>query len=375
MMLTSAGRLDPTDRLGALKKGARWMATSWIVWTIVALIDVLPSIVAAQPGDERPDDGAYLRQHVTTHLTIWYLWWLLTPLVFRLAERNSPRMQTWLRWAGIHTVAAFVLDYVVRLATEFVASIIGSPARYPGSSIVGFLQYGAILGVATMIGMWRRERDHAVTSAHLAAELAEARAEAVAAQLRPHFLYNALNSIAMLIRARANDAALEAVLGYSELMRHAVETTATDVPLRDEIDLIEKYVAIERMRFSDSFSATVVIAQDVADAPVPSFILQPIVENALRHGLSALDRDARLELNASRRDGSIRLEVRDNGVGLPAQWRLDQGAGVGLRTTRSRLQQRHGTAYHFELHSPAEGGTVVIMEIPFAGTPLPSPRE
>jgi len=374
MTSTPASRLAHTDHPRSLTRAARWMAVSWLVWTVVALIDVVPSIVAARSENGVPDGGQFLRRYVITHVAIWYLWWLMTPLVFRLAERYRPRALAWLRWAAIHTVAAIVVSYVVRLATTVVLSVFMEPARYPGLPIVGLLQYGAILGVATLAGMQRRERDHAVTSAQLAAELAEARAEAVSAQLRPHFLYNALNSIAMLIRAGASDAALEAVLGYSELLRHAVDTTATDVPLRDELSLIEKYVAIERMRFPDSFSATIDMTKDAADAVVPSFILQPIVENAFRHGLSTVDHDALLDVRASRRDGIVRLEVRDNGVGLPPQWRLEHGSGVGLRTTRSRLQQRYGGGHHFELHSPAEGGTVVIIEIPYSGTAHPSSR-
>ncbi len=347
------------------KKGARWMAVSWLVWTVTALIDVLPSVVAAQSGDERPGGDVFLRRYVLTHLTIWYLWWLLTPVVFWLAERYSPRGKTWLRWACIHVVAAFIGSSVVGMATELVLSVFMAPVRSVGlPMIVGLLQYGAVLSVATLITLRRREHDQAIAAAQLATELAVARAEAVATQLRPHFLYNALNGIAMLIRARANDAALEAVLGYSELLRHAVETTATDVPLRDEISMIEKYVAIERMRFPDSFSATIVVSTEAADAVVPSFILQPIVENALRHGLSAMDGDALLEIIASREDGLVHLEVRDSGIGLPPQWRLEDGRGMGLRATRTRLQQRHGANFHFELHSPAEGGTVVIIEFP-----------
>jgi signal transduction histidine kinase len=363
------GRPDLTDRLGRLKRGTRWMAVSWLVFTVVALIDVVPSILAARSGSEGPSAGQFLRRWSVTHLSVWYMWWLLSPLVFWLAERYRPRARAWLRWAGVHTAAALVISYVGGWAMTAVLSWFIQPARYSVLPIVGFLQYGAILGVATMVGMQRRERDNAVASARLAAELAEARAEAVSSRLRPHFLYNALNSIAMLIRARANDAALEAVLGYSELLREAVETTSTDIPLREEIGLIEKYVAIERMRFPDSFSATMVVTKEAADAVVPSFILQPIVENALRHGLSALDRDALLEVRASRRDANVHLEVRDNGVGLPPHWRLERGSGVGLRTTRSRLQQRYGTAFHFELHSPAEGGTVVIVEVPYSKTP------
>jgi signal transduction histidine kinase len=373
MTLPLANRSAAADRLASLTKGARWMLVSWLVWTAVALIDVTPSILAVRSGTEGEVNAEFFRRYLFTHVAIWYTWWLLTPLVFWLAERVQLRARSSLRWVAIHSVAALGTSYAGRSAAGAVLSLFLEPARYPGLPIVGFLQYGAILAVATVAGMRRRERDQAIASAQLAAELAEARAHAVSAQLKPHFLYNAMNSIAMLIRARNNEAALEAVLGYSELLRQAVETTAADVSLQEEMGFIEQYVAIERMRFGDSFSASMTVAADAADAVVPSFILQPIVENAFRHGLSTLERDALLEITASRRDGLVHLEVRDNGVGLPPDWRLEQG-GVGLRTTQSRLVQRYGTGCHFELHSPAEGGTVVIIEFPYTAAPRPVAR-
>ena len=155
------------------------------------------------------------------------------------------------------------------------------------------------------------------------------------------------------------------MLGYSELLRNVLDAQASDVPLARELAFLDKYLAIERMRFPETFSATITLPRDIGDALVPNFILQPLVENALHHGLRDLETDARLDVSASRRDGVVRLEVRDNGVGLPVEWRLDGGSGVGLRNTRARLRQRYGDAHHFELHSPAEGGTVVILEIPY----------
>jgi two-component system, LytTR family, sensor kinase len=202
-------------------------------------------------------------------------------------------------------------------------------------------------------------------AARLESQLAQSRMQALMAQLRPHFLYNALNSVAMLIRAGNRDQALEAVLGYGELLRKTLGADVREVPLRDELAFLDRYLAIERMRFSDTLSATIKSDPGVDDALVPSLVLQPLVENALHHGLSGVEADARLEIIATRHDSALRLEVRDNGTGLPGDWRLEHATGLGLQSTQSRLRERYGDRHHFELHSPLEGGTSVIIEIPF----------
>jgi two-component system, LytTR family, sensor kinase len=235
----------------------------------------------------------------------------------------------------------------------------------PFVSMSSLVEYAAVCGAAIILDLSRREREHLIGAARLESQLTQSRMQALTAQLRPHFLYNALNGVAMLIRAGANDRALESVLGYSELLRRTLDADRTELPLREELAFLDRYLAIERMRFSDTLSATIYAEPGVGDALVPNLVLQPLVENALRHGLSNMETDAELEVIASRHANALRLEVRDNGVGLPADWRLDTVKGVGLESTRSRLRQCYGDRHHFELHSRLEGGTSVIIEIPY----------
>ena len=360
---------------GRVRRAIKWMAASWLLWTVIVLLEIGPALISrATPGEFV--EPAVARRFIIIRASLWYGWWLLSPFIFYLAHRFRFEAGARRKSFAVHFVAAVV---AMQLNNLIVAAVLSSmhivTTRRPfAPSLSGFMQYGAICGVALIIGLLRRERDHAIANAQLETELAQSRLNALTAQLRPHFLYNALNGVAMLIRAKANAAALESVLGYSELLRHVLDAEASDVPLQQELAFVDKYLAIERMRFPETFSATITMPQDIGNALVPNFILQPLVENALHHGLSDLESDARLDVSASRRDGVVHLEVRDNGVGLPVDWRFNDsksagpGVGVGLRNTRARLRQRYGEAHHFELHSPPEGGTVVILEIPYQPT-------
>ena len=357
--------LSPT--MTAIRRWARWMAVSWLVWTVIVFLEIGPALVnRSSPGEFF--DPAVARRFVIGRVSLWYGWWLLTPFIFYLARRFSFESGARRRSFFVHAAAAFVaiqINNATVFATVSALHLSAPPRHIINFSVPSLLQYAAICGIAVVGGLLQRERDNAVATAKLETELAQSRLNALTAQLRPHFLYNALNGVAMLIRAKNDAAALESVLGYSELLRYVLDAEASDVPLERELAFLDKYLAIERMRFPETFSATITAPSSVTNALVPNFILQPLVENALHHGLRDLETGARLDVDASRYDGVVRIEVRDNGVGLPPKWRLDDVTGVGLRNTQARLRQRYGDEHHFELHSPPEGGTAVILEIPY----------
>jgi signal transduction histidine kinase len=365
--------LSPT--MSAIRRGVRWMAVSWLVWTAIVLLEIGPALVnRSSPGEFV--DPVVARRFILVRASLWYGWWLLTPFIFYLARRFPFEAGARRRSFVVHGIAAFAaiqVNNAIVYAT-LLSLQVPTARRVISFSFAGLLQYSAICGVAVIIRLLQRERDHAIAKAQLETELAHARLNALTAQLRPHFLYNALNGVAMLIRAKDDAAALESVLGYGELLRYVLDAEASDVPLERELAFLDKYLAIERMRFPETFSATITASNSVANALVPNFILQPLVENALHHGLRDLETNARLDVDASRYDGVVRIEVRDNGVGLPPKWRLDDVTGVGLRNTQARLRQRYGDEHHFELHSPPEGGTAVILEIPYQPAPASGGR-
>ena len=348
-----------------VRYGLRWMAISWVVWTAVLLLDLVSVLYgrATAPGWFGPISVA---SAILIRVAGWYTWWLWTPAIFAIARRfrfeSGKRLQSFV----VHSIAALVILRISALVAFAIRSSLWLSVTMPFLSISGLVQYAAVAGAAVIFDLRRRERDHLLGTARLQAQLAHSRLDALSAQLRPHFLFNALNSVAMLIRSGAHRDALESVLGYSELLRQTLDAKRTEVPLREELAFLDRYLAIERMRFSETLSATISSEPGVADALVPNLMLQPLVENALRHGLSNSETNAHLDVIASRRADTLRLEVRDNGSGLPAGWQMETAAGVGLRTTRSRLREHYGDAGHrFELRTRAEGGTSVVIEIPY----------
>ena len=200
-----------------------------------------------------------------------------------------------------------------------------------------------------------------------AADLArrESRFDSLRAQLNPHFLFNALNTIAMLVRRGAREDAIRGIVGLAQLLRQALrEGSAAEVPLRAELELVRHYLEIERLRLRERLWTHVDAAPDVLDALVPSLILQPLVENAVRHGIARRVESGRIDIICRRHDGGLLLEVCDEGPGFPAGWSLATSQGIGLANTRERLQHLYGPAHRFEAENAPGRGTVVRAVIP-----------
>jgi GAF domain-containing protein len=209
-------------------------------------------------------------------------------------------------------------------------------------------------------------RDRSARATELEAQLAHARLETLQAQLNPHFLFNALNTVAMLVRRGANTDALQGVLSLSELLRKVLMgNRVLEVSLHDELAVVEHYLSIERLRFRDRLTATIVANAEAREALVPSLILQPIVENAVRHGIATGSKGGHLEIRCQRKGEVLAIEVRDNGSGLPEGWDPTSSGGIGLANTRERLERLYRGTHAFEVLSAPNGGTVARIEIPF----------
>jgi LytS/YehU family sensor histidine kinase len=205
-------------------------------------------------------------------------------------------------------------------------------------------------------------RDRASHAAQLEGRLAEARLQALRMQLNPHFLFNTLNSISSLMYSDV-EAADAMMTRLSELLRLTLHSDGRPVTsLRQELEMLNRYIEIERIRFEDRLRVSVDIDQAALDAGVPSFSLQPLVENAIRHAIAPRAAGGRLSISARRSNGSVRISLRDDGPGLP-EGELRQG--VGLANTRARLEQLYGAAHRFEMLSPPGGGLEIFMELPY----------
>ena len=222
--------------------------------------------------------------------------------------------------------------------------------------------YWVIVAVGHAFNYARKFRERELRTAELEKRLTEARLQALQMQLNPHFLFNTLHAISSLMHKDV-EAADRMLVQLGDLLRHALESTDTqEVTLREELDFLSRYAQIEQTRFGDRLKIEMNIATETLDALVPNLVLQPLLENAIRHGIEPHARPGRIEVTARRDGDSLKLEVRDNGGGLVNGKVVE---GVGLSNTRARLQQLYSEHQSFQLANAANGGVAVRVTLPF----------
>jgi len=222
----------------------------------------------------------------------------------------------------------------------------------------------AIAGVAGALKYWRDRTNWQQRCAQLEQRLDEARIEALRTQLHPHFLFNALNAISANLDhdPRTARRMLEKL---GSLLRMSLDNAREqEISLERELAFIECYMDLQKVRFEDRLALMTIIDPEVRQARVPSLILQPLVENAVRHGIASGETAGTIDIRAWRDQNSLRLSVHDDGPGLPADWDPDHGFGVGLSNTRERLHRMYGEAQRFEIAAAAEGGVLVTLTLP-----------
>jgi two-component system LytT family sensor kinase len=240
-------------------------------------------------------------------------------------------------------------------------------AQFWGTSSQNILFYALLLGIAHLVLYYRRYREREQAAEQLARGLTEARLQALKMQLQPHFLFNTLNAISALIPADAKPAR-RMVARLGDLLRTTLEHEATqEVTLREELAFLEPYLEIEQARLEDRLTVVMNIAPETLDARVPHLILQPLVENAVRHGIASRIEPGTVEISASRGpDGRfLQLEIRDDGRGMDRDHALGTRRGVGLTNIRSRLEQLYGGEHRFKLENQAGQGVLVQIILPF----------
>jgi two-component system, LytTR family, sensor kinase len=227
-------------------------------------------------------------------------------------------------------------------------------------TLSGSLYYWIILGVQAAFVYQRMYQEQRLASAELEGRLSEARLEALRLQVHPHFLFNTLNAISAFVRADP-DRAQRMIAKLGELLRRTLEGgTSAELPLARELELLAPYLEIQQIRFGERLVIEVDVPDGTGDALVPALMLQPLVENAVEHGVRRTREGARVRLTAERAGDRLRLEIADNGPG-PA----GGTDGVGLANTRARLAGLYGEAYRFELRPMETGGTIVTIELPY----------
>jgi cell division protein FtsL len=306
------------------------------------------------------------------------LWALFTPLILWSARRFPFEKRRWLRATAFHIVAALLVALgQLRLFSLALPYAYGPSPGGPIPSMTIFrnllpnnlhtnvLMYAAIVAAAHGLAYYQRYRDRELRATQLEARLAQAQLQVLRMQLQPHFLFNTLHSISALVHEDP-EGADRMLAQLADLLRMTLAADAAqEVALRQELDFLDRYLEIEKTRLVDRLRIRRVIAPETLDARVPHLILQPLVENAIRHGVAPRAEGGSIEIRATRRDGALRMEVWDDGPGPQSPEAGGNGSGLGLANTRARIAQLYGAEASLELTNAPAGGFAAVLTIPF----------
>jgi two-component system, LytTR family, sensor kinase len=301
----------------------------------------------------------------------WIILALLVPGIVLLARVVRVRRETWRIALPLHIVAGVCFTSVHIAGSAWVTAFrLSAPWRvyfwpmFARYAVLGLFIYGAIVAVVHALQFQAEARERALAASQLQTGLARAKLQFLRAQLQPHFLFNALNSISSMALNGERERVAGTVNHLSELLRRCLdESAAQEVTLAVELDLLEHYLELERTRFGDRLRIERRVGHETLDARVPSLLLQTLVENAVRHGIESRRGPGVVVVEARRDGASLHLEVRDSGPGFQAAARGSNG-GVGLANTEARLEQLYGATASLERGAAPEGGARVTVRLP-----------
>jgi two-component system, LytTR family, sensor kinase len=352
----------------------KWLVVL-VVWAVLGLVYAGP--IYFEVRSEGMDHAAW--RVFSWGVLEWLAWAPLTPAMVWIARKYSI-VDRWLRGLLVH-LPTFLLMSVIHSAAATAITLWIQPFGTMGSSPKTFwprflsraqgsigsdlLVYAGVIGICYALDYYRKYRDREVLATRLEAQLAQAQLDALRMQLHPHFLFNTLNNIVGLVRDNKNNAAVKMLVGLSDLLRHTLEhSSQQEVELSDEINFIKLYLSIQEMRFSDRLQIEIDIDPATTKALVPNLILQPLTENALRHGIDRKAASGLVGISSAVEDDRLRLTVYDEGAGLPDDWQLKGSAGIGLANTIARLQQLYDDNHEFDIRNRVDGGVEVIIVMP-----------
>lgn len=372
-------------------------------WTLFGVFFACQSIASSAYFGRPPA----VRQNFLIWLTCAYLWALLTPLVLALAKKFPLEKKVFRQRLSIHLAACILLSFLqlaayilIRAALMLLMPIPPPPdsaavvaaASEPVIVATAWQAYKGLLVSAfhenvllyfSLVGLWHaadyyrrfRERERRAAqleleAAQLETQLARAQLDALKMQIHPHFLFNTLNTISVLMQEEDTETANRMLVRLSDLLRLALKTNGThEVALRQELEFLRSYLEIEQTRFQDRLKVNIKADPETLDARVPNLILQPLVENCIRHSVAPRVVQSKIEIRAERRNGNLQLTVRDDGDGIDEAV-LKSTKGIGIANTRARLEKLYGAAHHdFQLVS--DNGLTVKISIPFRHFKIP----
>jgi two-component system, LytTR family, sensor kinase len=350
----------------------KWVASTWLGF---GLVDAMRTVFVMRSEGMH---HAWGKLFLTSALS-WLPWALATPLILRLGQRFPPVKSssavTWLvhiaGCAAIALASAVWLAWLTHLLNPFAyASGPGSFGyllfdKFYSDILSSLVLYAGILAVQYVLDSGARLAYQQTETARLNEQLAKAQLDALRRQIEPHFLFNTLNAVTGLVREGRNETAVNMIAELSDFMRRVLEdSTRQEVPLGEEMEFTQKYLEIQKVRFVERLQLRVEVPSELLMAQVPTLILQPMVENAIKHGIAKRAQGGAVRISASRSDGTLRLAVYNDGPGLPASWETTQ-PGIGISNIRTRLRSLYGDGFELKLENQAPGGVEVSVSVPF----------
>ena len=312
-----------------------------------------------------------------TEMASWLPWALATPLVIGLARRYEIIRGTTLQTAAVH-LAAFAIISLVAEAWFVVLQVLFNPWDYPQQPtfadtwrtsllfqvLTYLIVYALILTVTYVMDARERMARQMTETARLSDELSKSQLAALRQQIEPHFMFNTLHSITGLVRDNKNDAAVSMIVGLSEFLRRALEDShRSQVTLEEEVEYLQRYLSIQKVRLGERLQITVDIPAELLRAQVPNLLLQPLVENAIKHGIAKRAAGGTVRVAGVCHSGKLCLSVYNDGADYPTDGQATP-PGVGIRNLRSRLQILHGSESELQLRHTDTGGVEAVVTLP-----------
>lgn len=345
----------------------RKLALAVLLWTVIGLVFALPSLAAG---------GAWQRSLLGSFAQ-WWSWGLLTPVILAVDRRLPFNSSQLARRVIAHLVLStvFTAGYLYLYAAILALLRLSPWSRVADTQLLlnairgmflwSVLVYCLIVGIHQALLYHQRYLSGELRMQRLERSFSEARLNALRMQLDPHFLFNTLNTISSQVE-REPRLARQMIEHLGDLLRSSLENKdRQEITLTEELAFLDHYLAIQKIRFGDRLRFTTDIAPEVKYALVPCLVIQPLVENAIRHGLASRATGGTVQLSARNHQGQLELRIADDGIGLPANWSLETSTGLGLSVTRERIRGLHPHgAGDLELKRRASGGTEAIILLP-----------
>ena len=339
-------------------------------WIFITVMYIAQMVWLAQIPGERVN----LRAAIAWQASYYAVWIPFTIVVWRVSGQwSTDGGRRWVRlllhlplfavvWSTIALIVSAIAPRLAGQMEPFASTVL---IQLRGRAHLMVLIYTAVAGTGAALLLFQHYQDRAAAEVQLQAELAAARLQALRSHLEPHFLFNSLHSIAALARSDDMAGVVRLTAGLSDILRYVSSSAATPARLADEFTVVERYIDIQRARFADRLNVSLSLASDAASARVPLLVVQPLVENALKHGLSPRVQAGTLHVRAATENGRLRIAVEDDGVGLAPGWTLQSGGGTGLRNLSARLEAEYGDRASLQVSARAGGGVLAAIDLPY----------